>query len=239
MPETIVTSPRQPSPILRKLIVLICCAGAIGGLGCATMLALDSGHSKKYAFHNTPILTDSIFAIGKPDAAMAAKIGNTNAIAFLGKQHTYLLLEGGTQLNDVARNMEGIPLTLGETRGQLFLKKKVLWGNVSLRHTPPKKTIPNELTINQLLANGFKADRNGAYTLSVPVKGVVFPPAKTDKTPPEILMNPRTVAFYNPPDSSPPPDFEKLITVPLAVVLDLALTPVYLIGFIVVIISLG
>ncbi len=239
MPKTKSATSRQPSPLLRRLVLLILCAAAVGGLGCATMLALDSGRSRKNAFHNKPILTDSVFAIGKPDAAMAAKIGNTNAIAFLGKQHTYLLLEGGTQLNDVARTMEGIPLTLGDTRGQLFLKKKVIWGNVSLRHQPPRKTTPPELTVNRLLANGFKADRQGVYTLSIPVKGVVLPPAKTDKTPPEILMNPRSVAFYNPPDSSPPPNLEQLITVPLAVVLDIALTPVYLIGFVVLIISLG
>lgn len=47
----------------------------------------------------------------------------------------------------------------------------------------------------------------------------------------------REIAFYNPPDSSPPPDFGKLIIVPLAVVVDAALTPVYLLGFIVVVLG--
>ena len=231
MPKANANTNRHPSPFLRRLVLLICCSAAVGGLGCATWLATSRSNPNAYNHYNKPILTDSIFALGRPNEAMARKIGNTNAIAFLGKQHTYLLVEGGTQLNNITRELEGVALTLGDARGQLFLKQKTVWGRVSLHFTPEKGITPPGVTTNKLLAMGFKADRRGAYSLTVPVKGVVCPPAKLDKPLLNELSTVRTVAFFNPPDSSPPPDLEKFIIVPLAVVLDLALTPVYLLGF--------
>ncbi len=46
------------------------------------------------------------------------------------------------------------------------------------------------------------------------------------------LTHTRPIAFYNAPDSQVPPDLSKIVLVPLAVVVDLALTPVYVGGLV-------
>lgn len=228
---------RRLSRAARILVLGLCCAGAVGGLGCATYLATSAPNHRAADYFGKPVLTDSIYAVAKPDAALARKIGNEGAIAFLGKQHTYLLVEGGTQLSDVARQLDGSRLTLEGMNQQLFCKDKALWGNVSLRYVPGQDEAQRAADQGKLETLGFKADKSGVYHLSVVVKGAMFSAAKLRKDLPPGFAKEREIAFYNPPNSSPPPDLGKLITVPLAVVADVALTPVYLLGFVVLVLA--
>lgn len=231
---------RQPSPALRRLVILACCAGAVGGLGCATLVATSAPNPKAYAHYNKPVLTDTIFALGRPDSALAKKIGHEGTIAFLGKQHTYLLVEGGKQLNDVAQAaLDGNRLVLEGTDRRLFLKGDTLWGSVALRYAPEQDAPQRGVEVTALKSLGFKADNKGVYRMTIPVKGTVCPPAKLKTEVPDELRKSRDIAFFNPPDSSPPPDLGKLITVPLAVAVDVALTPVYVVGFVVLVLTLN
>ena len=238
MPDKTSHPNKRSSRAWRAVALWICCAAAVGGLGCATMIVSEKSNPNAYAHYNKPVLTDSIFALGRPDAAFAKKIGYEDAIAFLGKQHTYLLVEGGEQLSALAHGeLDGDKLIMEGTQRQLFLSKKTLWGQVAFRYAPGQGTPQAEADAAKLRALGFKADNQGGYRLSIPVKGVVGPAAKLKKDLPDALTKNRDIAFYNPPDSKPPPDLGKLIEVPLAVVADVALTPVYVVGFVILILS--
>jgi len=239
---------KTSSPALRAIAIWLCGAGAIGGLGCATMLVSEMnqnrGNPAADAHYNKPVLTDSVFALAQPDDALAEKIGHEDAIAFLGRQHTYLLIEGGKQLRGIARELDGNKLILEGTPRQLFLKGKVIWGSVSLRYVPGQDAAQEASDKSKFQTLGFALDKQGVYRLSVAVKGAIYPAAKftskLSKDLPDAFKKSRDIVFYNPPDSSPPPDLGKLailIELPLAVVVDVALIPVYVVGFVVLVMS--
>lgn len=227
------------SRLLRRFVLLACCAGAVGGLGCATAALLEKDNPNAYAHFNKPNLQDRILALGIPDAAMGQKIGNTNAIAFLGEKHTYLLLEGGAELNAIARQLDGIYLRLDDRGPMLYRKGKTIWGNAVLRYVPDAGGPPAAQALERLAAAGFTGDASGVYTRAVPVKGLILKPARLDQIPPGSFKTPRAVAFFNPPDSQPPPDLGKLVFLPAAVAVDVVLSPLYLIGLVALSISLG
>lgn len=226
--------PVQLSPTMRLVIMWLCCAGAIGGLGCATFLAVDGAQSRKRAYYNKPVSTDTVYALARPDDKLAARIGNDNAIAFLGRERTYLLVEGGDKLSSVAAELNSSRLTLYDSR-KLYIKKDVVWGSLSLVYRPAKDVSADET--NKLATLGFTADRNGVYQLAVTVKGKSFPAARLNKDMPGSFDKGRKVAFYRSPDSMAPPDLKSLVTVPLGLAVDLALTPVYVLGFLVLVLS--
>ena len=199
------------------------------------MFAVDNARSRSY--RNDPILTDTVFAMARPNEVMSKKIGATNAVAFLGKKHTYLLVEGGDKLSQIARDFSGDSIRLEPRSGQLYLKGKTVWGNLLLSCEVSRDAAQAATDEAKLLAYGFT--RNGksrTYNLSVAVKGTVWPAAKLGKGTPEFTKT-REICFYRAPDAIRPPDFQSLITIPLAVVADVALTPVYIAGFVVLVLS--
>jgi len=201
------------------------------------MIATSSPNPRAGAYYGDPVLTDSIFALARPDEVLAKKIEAPGAVAFLGKKQTYLLVEGGAVLSQIASELDGEKITLEPTTQTLFIKDKTVWGSVLLSYAPGKDSVQAAQDVSKLLVHGFKADRRGIYHLSVTVKGTVWPAAKLGKGVPAEFKTTRAIAFYHPRDSSPPPDLGKLITVPLAVVVDVALTPVYVLGFVVLVIG--
>ncbi len=225
------------SPGIRALLILAACAAVVGGLGCATMIATEAPNPFADSHYRKPVLQDSVYAMARPDAALAKKMGQDGIVAFLGRKHTYLLLEGGVKIEKVAHELGGARLVLEpSTIHQLYRKGDTIWGSITLTYKPdgvPGVAVDPE----KVKALGFVFRKPGDYTLSVDVKGVVAPAARLKKAIPDSFDKSRDIAFYNPPGSSPPPDVTKLITVPLALVVDVALTPVYLIGFTVLVLS--
>lgn len=223
---------------LRRIVILLCCAGAVGGLGCATMLASDAAGRRNRAYFRKAILTDSIFALARPDAKLTEKLSTTNAIALLGKKHTYLLVEGGDTLIRVASQLDPDRLELDNGAARLFVKGKTVWGTARLRYAVSKDPVKAAEEEPTLLALGFPARNARTRYLSLPVKGMLCPPADLNTTLPSEFTRDRKIAFARPPNSMRPPDLITIITVPLAVATDVILTPVYLLGFVVVIISM-
>lgn len=58
------------STLVRTAVILLCCVGVVGGLGCATYLASSSPNPRANNYYNNPVLTDTIFALARPDAAL-------------------------------------------------------------------------------------------------------------------------------------------------------------------------
>ena len=240
MPDDLIDAPGSISRGLRRMIILLCCAGVVGGLGCATMIATSAGNSKAHAHYNKPVLTDTVFALGLPDKALSSKLGKEDAIAFLGRKKTYLLVEGGSILAGIAHELDGDKVILENGPRELFLKDKTVWGQLSLRYVPGEGGTLTEEERRKLELLGFGNDGSGTYRLLLAVQGVAHPPLKVGKDQlPGQFKESREIAFFNPPDSKPPPDLTKVITVPLAIAVDVAATPIYLLGFVVLVISLN
>lgn len=218
----------------RRAIILLGCAGAIGGLGCATMLAAGKRNPRADAHFYRPVLTDTIFALGRADEKLARKIGNEHAVAFLGRRHTYLLLDGGEKLLRVAKELDGDRLELVAQPRSIFLSDKTLWGTITLAYQP----VPGQASRAELLQDlGFMPVEEGSYRLSLPIQGVLYPPVKVGPELEGRFKQTRSIAFYNAPDSTPPPDLSKFVLVPLAVAVDVMLTPVYVGGLLLLVIA--
>jgi hypothetical protein len=229
-------SPRAPlSPRARRwraLALYLGAAGVIGGLGCATMLVSEKRNPHADAHRNQPTLTDTIYAVAQPDAKLAKKLGTESAFAFLGHTHTYLLVEGGDVLARLAAaKLDGRRVTIEQKPRTLFLKDRTIWGDLTVRYQldPAAGPTPDERAA--LAELGFQSAKPGDYLLGVRVNGLCCPPAKVDAQVLTQLTHTRPITFYNAPNSQVPPDLSKIVLVPLAVVVDLALTPVYLGGF--------
>lgn len=232
------------SRVVRSALLVIAGVAAVGGLGCATMIATESPNPFADSHYHKPVLTDSVYAMAHPDAALSKKMGREGVVAFLGKKHTYLLVEGGDRIEKVAHEIGGARLTLEPGTHQLYRKGDAIWGAITLTYRPDEG--PGSPTDpDKMKALGFVLQKPGAhnvkegdYILRVDIKGVVASAAKLKKAVPDAFDKSRDIAFYNPPDSAPPPDVLKLITVPLGLVVDVALTPVYVLGLLVVSLSM-
>lgn len=71
------------------ILVVLFIALTAGSFGCATLSATRAAQNNK--FYNTPVISDEIIAIGKPDTALSKVIGQEHVVAFLGKNNTYML----------------------------------------------------------------------------------------------------------------------------------------------------
>lgn len=224
----------QPTPRQRIAILCACCVASVGGLGCATYLAANKRNPYAAAHYGKPILSDTICAIATPDPSLAKKIGQ-DAVAFLGQKHTYLLVQGGEELVRVGRELDGERLTIEGSDRRMFKKGSTIWGDIGMSYRLPDASVSDAATTNRLIELGFMPVRGGRYQKTIAVKGVTRPPIKIADVP--AFKKCRDIAFFNPPNSSPPPDLSKLVLVPLGVATDILLTPVYLFGFTLIVIS--
>ena len=217
----------------RAIALYLGAAGVVGGLGCATMIASEKRNPHADEHWNKPTLTDTVFAVAQPSAKLAKKIGSDSAFAFLGHTHTYLLVEGGDVLARLAAaKLDGSRVTIEQRPRTLFLKDRTIWGNLTVRYQVDAAAGPTPDERAALAELGFQSAKPGTYELAVKVNGLCCPPAKVDDKVLTQLTHTRSIAFYNAPDSQVPPDLSKIVLVPLAVVVDLALTPVYVGGLV-------
>lgn len=201
-----------------------------GSLGCATMAA-TSAASNHSDFYYTPVLSDEIIAIGRPDAALSKTIGQPDAVAFLGQKNTYLLYKGGDELERIAQlKLEGKRLNIDSARSRrLFLKDKQVWGNIVLAYGEGTDISAAEQA--ELGKAGFSKAGSGNYARyqkDVAIEGAVYPPIKLSDNQMSKLAVHRPFNLYNPQDAKPPMNVGATLMIPVAVVADIVLIPVYL-----------
>ncbi len=221
----------QSSPIVRAVFILLGCAAAVGGLGCATYIAATATPNPLASLHHSRqvvVLRDKVFAMAHPDAALTKELGHEDVVAFLGRKHTYLLVEGGGTIEKIAHALGGSGLTLDPGTRGLCYEGENIWGDITLTYKPEKSS-RTPATSEELKTLGFKLNAPGQYTIDVRVAGVVASAAKLKKAVPDQFDTSREIVFYDPKlaNFGPPPNILKLITIPAALVVDVALTPVY------------
>jgi hypothetical protein len=218
--------------MLRKLftlrfgILLLCCMGVVGGLGCATIGALEH-RAPTVNVEAKESMKDEIIAFALPDTNLAAKLGTHDAVAFLGRKHTYLLSQGGSHLTNVAAQLDAERLKIEEVPQALFVKDRIVWGRLRMSYTvskDPQQAATERETLTKL---GFGKTTREICTMELVVNGAVHPSIKLSDAQAARLKHTRKITFYAPPHSYRPPDIAKVFLVPLGVAADILLIPVY------------
>ena len=218
----------------RRITALAVAAALIGGMGCATIMDLDQPNSNIIHKEGDVLLTDSIIALGTPDAALAQSINNPHAVAFLGKAQTYLLVEGGEQILKFAHQLDGNKLTLTADSHSLYLRDKTVWGNLRFRYDPNGQVLTEDQeTVMRNL--GFRK-MGDAYIATVEVKGAVYPALDLQSKGFQALTKPRDLVFRSPPTEEKTPNIAKFALLPVAIGVDIVTAPLQLLGATVVLI---
>ncbi|MDY6993240.1 MAG: hypothetical protein SVR94_11635 [Pseudomonadota bacterium] len=215
----------QEIGVLAVFILLIA-----GSLGCATMTTLSAIEDRPPAV----ALTDDIIAIGRPDAALRAQIGQTDVVAFLGLKQTYLLFKGGRELERIAQSpLDDERIQIQATNRNLYLQEQKVWGQVGLIYQASEPLSAEEQQILQAL--NFSQSHNRFYR-SVSVAGLVYPPIQLASTQ-NLLKRRRPIQLYSTQKAAPSIEhYAATALLPLAMVTDVILTPLYL-GFGIVVIT--
>lgn len=222
----------------RRMTLLSLATALIGGLGCATAIT-GSNLSKTTWKEGDVVLNETILALGKPDENFAKQIANPNAVAFLGKNNTYLLVEGGARLMAFAQQLDSKRLSLVADSKALYLRDKAVWGTLRFTYSAPVGevlTVEEKQTLAKL---NFTAQSSGMYATSVSVKGAVYPAVSLASSGLAQLHQSRDLVFHAPPTTETTPNLGSIALLPVAIVVDVVTAPLQFLGFGVLAISLG
>lgn len=204
------------------------------------------------------LFSDEIFAIGRPDADLAKKLGREHVVAFLGRKHTYLLHKGGEELEHIAQlnvDKQSIKLIGAGPPSKLSFKDNAVWGQVTLSHRvkydrtigSPNATIPDEEKdeLKELERAGFvpqygrSNSRPEWYLKTVDVEGIAREPLQLSQEQMDSLTVQRTVYFYtsSESDSNIARKVTGALLMPGALLLDVAFAAVPILGFYGVVLS--
>jgi len=218
-------------------LVLGLVVSVAGSMGCATMAATEAAGHMGEGGGSDPklVLEDEVVAIGRPDAALAKKLGQEHVVAFIGLKKTYLLNKGGEDLERIAQlKLDGRRMEVHADEERLYLKDKQIWGDLVLVYGDPKPISSEEQA--ELVKGGFSQDigLKSIYSKRVHIEGVVCPAIKLSDEQMEKLTTHRNFKLYNPGDAKPPvmsTILAKGVGAPLIIVAgvatDIALIPVY------------
>ncbi len=209
----------------------------VGGGGCATALTMSGSKGTTITKPGDLVLDDTIVALGRPDAAFAKQINNPRAIAFFGKANTYLLVTGGERLLGFAQDLDSKKIALIKDSGMLFLKDKTVWGSLKFTYTAPSISADEEARLRKA---GFTKTANAdVYAATVYIQGAVYPAMSLGSQTSGSLHQARELSFRSAPTTETKPDLSKIITLPLAVVVDIVTAPLQLLGFLVFMVGMG
>ncbi len=218
---------------VKYLGLVVAFAVVAGSGGCFSITAQSDAHANRKL-----LFTDTIFAVGRPDTALTQQLGVPVAVAFLGMKNTYMLLEGGEALIQIATELDGNRISLPNHprelyvthRQELFIREKTVWGSLTVAYGSNKTYRPDELaTLNKL---GFVLGQS-AYEKTIPVKGVIYPPITLSAEQAQKLKIRRPVVFYDAADSEPLHVSTNKAKSTLALTADIVTMPIQFMGFVV------
>jgi hypothetical protein len=177
--------------------------------------------------------SDEIIALGRPDASLSEKLGQKHAVAFLGRKSTYLLYQGGEELERISElSLNGRRLDIGGS--DLYMKGKQVWGNLHLDYALGGAVSAEER--KELERGEFDAveyisyeEKRIRYTKTIHVEGVVFPPVQFTDSQLSQLTIPRRIDLRDPHitvSGRIKPIIGGIMALPVYILLDAALAPV-------------
>lgn len=208
--------------------------------GCFTMVNSEGGFSSESHRESKAILTDTVLALGKPDASASKVLGDANAFALFGKSHTYVLTTGGDALQQIAlafaqnKRLSAERLSIVNDNKSLYFDKDTAWGTVQFAYRPDASDtavrVAEEKSLREL---GFKVNEDGVFNVFVSVEAAVKPALDLSKVQLPAFQKNRDLVFYEPSSATlvHKPKLGKILLTPLALAADVATAPLQLIGF--------
>lgn len=132
-------------------------------------------------------------------------------------------------------NLVGKRLEIDAASRKLYLKDKQVWGEILLTYALGVEATSTEQA--ELEKSGFSANGYKRYQRKIEVAGTITPAIKLTNEQLPKLTTIRPINFYNPRDVKPPDNIGANLLIPVAIVADIALSPVYLAGFLVLLIG--
>jgi hypothetical protein len=179
------------------------------------------------------LLSDTVLALGKLDAAASKAIGQKDALVMIGKQKTYVFVKGGDKLAAITQafatnaQLNAAQLSLTNHSKTLFLDSETAWGNVEFTY------VSTQTEAALLLAMGFKQKQDTAtYVISIPVEAAVKPAIDLSQVKLPTFQKNRELTFYEPDAKARTtrPNLGTIVLAPFALALDVVITPVAMLG---------
>lgn len=214
----------------RRLALVAVSAALVGGFGCATTMLVSSSTAKGPDVEGAVAWKDTIVALGRPGPELAAKLNNPTAMAFIGTEHTYLLVKGGDKFAEIAKALDSSRVELTEDNHRLLVDGEATWGTVSVKYRAGADGMFSADEGRQLQALGFVQRGQKMYVADVAVEGKVYPPVHLDPAALQKLNQTRSLVFHQPPKSGGHPHLVNLVALPATLVVDVVTAPLQLLG---------
>lgn len=220
--------------------ILISVLAASSLSACFSMRNASGGYSSESHRESMAILTDTVLALGKPDASASKVLGNANAFALFGKNHTYVLTTGGDALQQIAlafaqnKSLNAERLSIVNDNKSLYVDKDTAWGTVQFAYrTDAKDAAVRAAEEKSLRELGFKVNEAGVFNVFVSVEAAVKPALDLSKVQLPAFQKNRDLVFYEPSSATlvHKPKLGKILLAPLALAADVVTAPLQLIGF--------
>ena len=216
-----------------------------GTSGCLTTTLIEKLEDPKAGTKiEFPVINDTIVAIGQPDKALLEHLGHPKTIAFLGEKHTYFLLEGGEDLVQMSKVLNGnfihiSPEAMRMTEDhaivgysenhRMFVKDNKVWGTITLSYHPDGGIPLSNQEVSLLQKLKFTKSKNKEdseiYTKELNFKGVLGPRVDIPQSQTQLLKIKRSISFFAPDGSTIVPTIIGYLALPAAVVADAVITP--------------
>lgn len=214
----------HPRPHLALLLAI----GILGLItGCFSGLAADQYRNSPIP-SASPVLSDSILAMGQPDEALLQKLQCPQALIFIGEHKSYLLLEGGQTLLAVSKELDANKIILNMNSHALYYKDGKIWGSFQLIYKDDDPTDGEKRSLARL---GFLPPMTAGstnllfYSTTVTVAGLAQAPIPVPATQKHDLHRAREIVFYPPPKSAVVPNLKVTALMPFAIAADIATSP--------------
>ncbi|RIX42568.1 MAG: hypothetical protein D3M94_18735 [Rhodocyclales bacterium GT-UBC] len=222
-----------------RLVVMALFSSCISLAGCTTFLASEM-ESRDPNFHSQPSASDQLVAIGKLDKNAEKELDIPGGLVLIGHKQSYLITKGGGELEAIAKASFGPDVEILEryhdSNSHLYLDKRKFWGKVALRinrdqdYSPEQQLELANMGFDKKETASSRKNRN-VYTKSIDLEGVTIAPIKVPDSLAQHLSHSRSIAFYPPENQEAPPNLEKYLALPLAMVVDVVTAPIQILGF--------
>lgn len=215
--------------ILKRRMALAAAAVAVvGGGACATAVTMANSSKSTTAIKPSGIaISDEIVAYGRPDAELESKLG-VKSVAFLGRQHTYLLIEGGDELLGFAQLDPTRLMLMPDGQQQYVSKDNVIWGALRFRYLPGTEGFTAQE--RELLKRLQFIPIDTYWAKRVSIKGRVLDAVDVSSGQLPDMVKPRKIVFFFPPATETTPNLGAIALLPLAVAVDVVTAPLQLLG---------
>jgi hypothetical protein len=212
---------------LLKIVLLVVSVMQFGG--CATSQVMNKAGTSQNSSPTPPVvLTDVIVAIGQPDEELSKTLKNSNMIALLGTQNTYMLYSGGEFFTQMAKNLNAYKITIVKDSGKLHIDGKRFFGHIKVTYGPEPFTEDEK---NMLAKLGFAplASRQMGYSKEIFVQGTVHAALPVGNS--EQLKQPREIVFRaSPAVEGNDINWQRVGEYSAAVAFDIVTSPFQLLG---------